>query len=99
MAAGNVLVALARSHFHFAMSELQSHLKALGKVPDEIVLLTLGRMAHSYALRSLPLDKQAVLGAVGVLRVLLHEEQHRERGWEQLTWLLHQDQEAQTPPR
>ena len=48
MVASNVLVTLARSHFHFVMAELQSQLKAMGKVPDEIVLLTLGKMAHSY---------------------------------------------------
>lgn len=48
MAASNVLVALARSHFHFVMSELQSHLKATGKVPDQTVLLTMGKMASSY---------------------------------------------------
>ncbi|KAM6225550.1 maestro heat-like repeat-containing protein family member 2B [Spheniscus humboldti] len=53
-AASDVLVALARSHFHFVMSELQSHLKAMGKVPDETVLLTLGKMARSYALRCIP---------------------------------------------
>ncbi|KAM6044703.1 maestro heat-like repeat-containing protein family member 2B [Theristicus caerulescens] len=53
-AASDVLVALARSHFHFVMSEIQSHLKAVGKVPDEIVLLTLGKMARSYALRCIP---------------------------------------------
>ncbi|KAM6033066.1 maestro heat-like repeat-containing protein family member 2B [Theristicus caerulescens] len=53
-AASDVLVALARSHFHFVMSELQSHLKAMGKVPDEIVLLTLGKMARSYALQCIP---------------------------------------------
>ncbi|KAM9264313.1 maestro heat-like repeat-containing protein family member 2B [Morus bassanus] len=171
MAASDVLVALARSHFHFVMPELQSHLKAMGKVPDEIVLLTLGKMARSYALQCIPfmgmtllalhavlsrvrsgrilcavcsvleqwskgvntyfgnreqhpfphkgaaqfceaiypvfryvvvnwLDcreeeaKQAVLGAVAaMMRVLLHEEQHREQAWEQLLWLLHQYQE------
>ena len=49
-AASDILVALARSHFHFVMSELQSHLKAMGKVPDEIVLLTLGKMARSYGM-------------------------------------------------
>ncbi|NWX09484.1 MRO2A protein, partial [Caloenas nicobarica] len=47
-AASDVLVALARCHFHFVMSELQSQLKAMGKVPEEIVLLTLGKMARSY---------------------------------------------------
>ncbi|KAF1411545.1 Maestro heat-like repeat-containing protein family member 2B, partial [Spheniscus magellanicus] len=53
-AASDVLVALARSHFHFVMSELQSHLKVMGKVPDETVLLTLGKMARSYALWCIP---------------------------------------------
>ena len=48
MAASDFLVALARSHFHVVMSELQSHLKAMVKDPDEMVLLTLGKMAHSY---------------------------------------------------
>ncbi|KAM6106976.1 maestro heat-like repeat-containing protein family member 2B [Phoenicopterus ruber ruber] len=177
MAASDVLVALARSHFHFVMSELQSHLKAMGKVPDEIMLLTLGKMACSYALRCIPFvgmtllalramlsqvgsgrilravcsvleqwsegvntyfcnweqcpfprkgeaqfceaihpifryamgnwldckeeeDKQAVLGAVAaMMRVLLHEEQHREHAWEQLLWLLHQYQEVRDTSR
>ncbi|KFP68126.1 Maestro heat-like repeat-containing protein family member 2A, partial [Cariama cristata] len=172
MAASDVLVALARSHFHFVMSELQSLLKATGKVPDETVFLTLGKMARSYALRCIPFvgmtlpalrtmlsragsgrilraicsvlnqwskevntyicnqeqrafpckgvaqfceavypvlcymmanwldgeeeeDKQAVLEAVGAMvEVLLHEEQHRERAWEQLLWLLHRYQEV-----
>ncbi|XP_064330764.1 maestro heat-like repeat-containing protein family member 2B [Phalacrocorax carbo] len=76
MAASDVLVALARSHFHFVMSELQSHLKAMGKVPDEIVLLTLGKMAHSYALQCIPfvgmtlLALRAVLSRVGSGRIL-----------------------------
>ncbi|XP_064308340.1 uncharacterized protein LOC135313436 [Phalacrocorax carbo] len=34
MATSDVLVALARSHFHFVMSELQSHLKAVRNIPD-----------------------------------------------------------------
>ncbi|CAM9960297.1 unnamed protein product [Bubo scandiacus] len=61
MVASNVLVALARSHFHFVMAELQSNLKAMGKVPDEIVLLTLGKMAHSYALRCIPFMRMTML--------------------------------------
>ncbi|NXW11349.1 MRO2A protein, partial [Fregetta grallaria] len=75
-AASDVLVALARSHFHFVMSELQSHLKAMGKVPDETVLLTLGKMAHSYALRCIPfvgmtlLALRAMLSQVGSGRIL-----------------------------
>ncbi|KAK4806689.1 hypothetical protein QYF61_027690 [Mycteria americana] len=66
-AASDVLVALARSHFHFVMSELQSHLKAMGKVPDEIVLLTLGKMARSYALRCIPFMGMTLLALRGML--------------------------------
>ncbi|XP_075583531.1 maestro heat-like repeat-containing protein family member 2B [Pelecanus crispus] len=75
-AASDVLVALARSHFHFVMSELQSHLKAMGKVPDETVLLTLGKMARSYALRCIPfmgmtlLALRTVLSQVGSGQIL-----------------------------
>ncbi|XP_064904608.1 maestro heat-like repeat-containing protein family member 2B [Columba livia] len=54
MAASDFLVALARTHFYFVMAELQSHLKVVGKVPDEAVLVTLGKMAGSYALRCVP---------------------------------------------
>ncbi|KAF1599050.1 Maestro heat-like repeat-containing protein family member 2B, partial [Eudyptes chrysolophus] len=75
-AASDVLVALARSHFHFVMSELQSHLKVMGKVPDETVLLTLGKMACSYALRCIPfvgmtlLALRTMLSRVGSGRIL-----------------------------
>ncbi|NXF41827.1 MRO2A protein, partial [Nyctibius bracteatus] len=47
-AASDVLVALAGSHFHFVMSELQGHLKAPGAVPEELVFVTLGKLASSY---------------------------------------------------
>ncbi|NXC18924.1 MRO2B protein, partial [Corythaeola cristata] len=47
-AAGDVLVALAGSHFHFVMSELQGHLKALGPSSQEFVFVTLGKLASSY---------------------------------------------------
>ncbi|XP_076214435.1 maestro heat-like repeat-containing protein family member 2B [Aptenodytes patagonicus] len=75
-AASDVLVALARSHFHFVMSELQSHLKVMGKVPDETVLLTLGKMACSYALWCIPfvgmtlLALRTMLSRVGSGRIL-----------------------------
>ncbi|KAM6290353.1 maestro heat-like repeat-containing protein family member 2B [Porphyrio hochstetteri] len=78
-AASDVLVALARSHFHFVMAELQSHLKVTGKVPDETVLLTLGKMACKYALQCIPfvgmtlLSLRAMLSQVGsgqTLRVI-----------------------------
>ncbi|NXW06744.1 MRO2B protein, partial [Fregetta grallaria] len=73
-AASDVLVALARSHFHFAMSELQSHLKVMGKVPNEIVLLTLGKMARSYALRCIPFVGMTLLA----LRAMLSQVGHGE---------------------
>ncbi|XP_072703741.1 maestro heat-like repeat-containing protein family member 2B [Ciconia boyciana] len=66
-AASDVLVALARSHFHFVMSELQSHLKAMGKVPAEIVLLTLGKMARSYAPQCIPFVGMTLLALRGML--------------------------------
>ncbi|NXX95102.1 MRO2A protein, partial [Centropus bengalensis] len=174
MAAGDVLVALACSHCHFVLPELQSHLMEMGEVPEEAVLLTLDRMARSYALQCIPFlgsmlhhlgsmlgrvrsgrilcllcsavlehwckgvwmylagrdqgpspcpraaqlcadiaslfphvmvnsgrcqeeeEKQAVLrAAAAMLGVLLHEEQHREQAWRQLSWLLRQYQEVQ----
>ncbi|XP_074948688.1 maestro heat-like repeat-containing protein family member 2A [Phalacrocorax aristotelis] len=61
MATSNVLVALARSHFHFVMSELQSHLKAVRNIPDEIMLLTLSKKARSYALQCIPFVGMALL--------------------------------------
>ncbi|XP_040977778.1 maestro heat-like repeat-containing protein family member 2B [Aquila chrysaetos chrysaetos] len=67
MAASDVLVALARSHFRFVMSELQSQLKAMRKVPDEIVLLTLGKMARRYALRCIPFAGMTLLALHAVL--------------------------------
>ncbi|NXT89578.1 MRO2A protein, partial [Anhinga rufa] len=47
-AASDILVALAGSHFHFVMSELQGHLKALGGISEEFVFVTLGKLACSY---------------------------------------------------
>ncbi|NWZ60116.1 MRO2A protein, partial [Haliaeetus albicilla] len=47
-AASDILVALAGSHFHFVMSELQGHLKAMGGTPEEFVFVTLGKLASSY---------------------------------------------------
>ncbi|XP_026719765.1 maestro heat-like repeat-containing protein family member 2B [Athene cunicularia] len=67
MAASDVLVALARSHFHFVMAELQSHLKSTGKAPDEVVLLTLGKMAHSYALQCIPFARMTMLALHAML--------------------------------
>ncbi|NWH46757.1 MRO2A protein, partial [Fregata magnificens] len=78
-AAADVLVALACSHFHLVVLELQSQLKVMGKVPDENMLLTMSKMAHSYALWCVPfvgmtlLTLHAMLSRVGsgwILRAL-----------------------------
>ncbi|XP_019477634.1 maestro heat-like repeat-containing protein family member 2A [Meleagris gallopavo] len=49
MAASNVLVALARTHFTMVMSELQDHLKATREMSKEFVLITLSKLFSSYA--------------------------------------------------
>eukprot|EP00076_Gallus_gallus_P036449 XP_025001987.1 maestro heat-like repeat-containing protein family member 2A isoform X2 [Gallus gallus] len=49
MAASDVLVALARTHFSLVMAELQGHLKAVGEMSKEFVLLTLSKLFTSYA--------------------------------------------------
>ena len=48
MAASNALVALARTHFTLVMAELQGHLKAMGEMSKEFVLLTLSKLFTSY---------------------------------------------------
>ena len=48
MAASNVLVALARTHFSLVMAELQGHLKAVGEMSKEFVLITLSKLFSSY---------------------------------------------------
>ena len=48
MAASNVLVALARTHFTLVMAELQGHLKAVGEMSKEFVLVTLSKLFSSY---------------------------------------------------
>eukprot|EP00076_Gallus_gallus_P035361 XP_025000899.1 maestro heat-like repeat-containing protein family member 2B [Gallus gallus] len=49
MAASNVLVALARTHFTLVMAELQGHLKATGEMSKEFVLITLSKLFTNYA--------------------------------------------------
>ncbi|XP_021247695.1 maestro heat-like repeat-containing protein family member 2B, partial [Numida meleagris] len=49
MAASNVLVALARSHFSLVMAELQGHLKAVAEMSKEFALVTLSKLFSSYA--------------------------------------------------
>lgn len=53
-AASDILVALAGSHFHFVMSELQGHLKAMGGTSEEFVFVTLGKLASSYGMEPWP---------------------------------------------
>lgn len=53
-AASDILVALAGSHFHFVMSELQGHLKAMGGTSEEFVFVTLGKLASSYGMEPNP---------------------------------------------
>ncbi|XP_064360453.1 maestro heat-like repeat-containing protein family member 2B [Dromaius novaehollandiae] len=173
MAASDVLVALARSHFDSVMYELQCRLRALGEISEDLVFITLGKLASSYALRCVPFvgmtlfalrtmlsqvgssrtlravcsvleqwskavntylgaweqcsfprmgqaqfcssvspvfchvvgswlgceeeeAKQAVLGAMAAMMgLLVREQEHRERVWEQLPWLLGQYQQVQ----
>ncbi|XP_019469946.1 maestro heat-like repeat-containing protein family member 2A [Meleagris gallopavo] len=54
MAASNVLVALARMHFSLVMAELQGHLKAMGKISKDFVLITLSKLFSNYAPQSIP---------------------------------------------
>ncbi|XP_040515215.1 maestro heat-like repeat-containing protein family member 2B isoform X2 [Gallus gallus] len=54
MAASDVLVALARTHFSLVMAELQGHLKAVGEMSKEFVLLTLSKLFTSYAPQCIP---------------------------------------------
>ncbi|XP_064366871.1 maestro heat-like repeat-containing protein family member 2B [Dromaius novaehollandiae] len=54
MAASDVLVALAHSHFDSVMYELQCHLRALGEISEDLVFITLGKLASSYALWCVP---------------------------------------------
>ncbi|XP_010724801.2 maestro heat-like repeat-containing protein family member 2B [Meleagris gallopavo] len=53
-AASNVLVALARTHFTLVMAELQSHLKAVGEMSKEYVLITLSKLFSTYAPQCIP---------------------------------------------
>jgi len=48
MAASNVLVALARTHFTLVMAELQGHLKDTGELSKEFVLVTLSKLFTNY---------------------------------------------------
>ncbi|XP_052550383.1 maestro heat-like repeat-containing protein family member 2B [Tympanuchus pallidicinctus] len=54
LAASNVLVALARTHFSLVMAELQGHLKAAGEMTKELVLITLSKLFSTYAPQCIP---------------------------------------------
>ncbi|OXB54743.1 UNVERIFIED_CONTAM: hypothetical protein H355_001663, partial [Colinus virginianus] len=66
MAASNILVALARSHFSLVMAELQSQLKAVGK-SREFVLITLSRLFSTYALQCIPFVWLTLAGLCSVV--------------------------------
>ncbi|OXB63934.1 hypothetical protein ASZ78_001055 [Callipepla squamata] len=66
MAASNILVALARSHFSLVMAELQSQLKAVGK-SREFVLITLSRLFSIYALQCIPFVWLTLAGLCSVV--------------------------------
>ncbi|XP_031466550.1 maestro heat-like repeat-containing protein family member 2A [Phasianus colchicus] len=54
MAASNILVALARTHFSWVMAELQGHLKAIGDISRDFVLITLSKLFSIYAPQFIP---------------------------------------------
>nr|XP_047912633.1 maestro heat-like repeat-containing protein family member 2B isoform X6 [Anser cygnoides] len=76
MAASDVLVALARSHFSFVIAELQAQLKAPGEISKEFVLITVGKLFSTYALQCIPfmrmmlLGLRTVVGQLGSSRIL-----------------------------
>ncbi|OXB56516.1 hypothetical protein ASZ78_009193, partial [Callipepla squamata] len=66
MAASDVLVALARSHFSLVMAELQGQLKAVGE-SKEFVLITLSRLFSTYTVQCIPF---VCLTLAGLCRVV-----------------------------
>ncbi|KAM9193184.1 maestro heat-like repeat-containing protein family member 2B [Mergus octosetaceus] len=76
MAASDVLVALARSHFSFVLAELLAQLNAPGKISKEFVLITVGKLLSTNALQCIPfmrvmlLGLRTVVGQLGSGRIL-----------------------------
>ncbi|OXB79533.1 UNVERIFIED_CONTAM: hypothetical protein H355_000349 [Colinus virginianus] len=66
MAASDVLVALARSHFSLVMAELQGQLKAVGE-SKEFVLITLSRLFSTYAVQCIPFVCLTLAGLCSVV--------------------------------
>ncbi|XP_032042123.1 maestro heat-like repeat-containing protein family member 2B [Aythya fuligula] len=62
MAASDVLVALARSHFSFVLAELLAQLNAPGKISKEFVLITVGKLLSTNALQCIPFMRVVLLG-------------------------------------
>ena len=70
MAASDVLVALARSHFSFVIAELQAQLKAPGEISKEFVLITVGKLISTYGTVQHPHPPalgQSVIAGKGIL--------------------------------
>ncbi|XP_072198567.1 maestro heat-like repeat-containing protein family member 2B [Excalfactoria chinensis] len=67
MAASNVLVALARTHFSLVMAELQGHLKAKGDMSKEFVLITVSKLFSSYASQCMPFMRVTLAGLCSVV--------------------------------
>ncbi|XP_065432556.1 maestro heat-like repeat-containing protein family member 2B [Chrysemys picta bellii] len=85
LAASNTLVTLARCYFYEVMCELQCHLKTL----DEFIFITWGNLSSAYGML-----KQAIIKALGpMMSLLLHKEEHHDRVFELISWVLEQYKE------
>ncbi|XP_068535447.1 maestro heat-like repeat-containing protein family member 2B [Anas acuta] len=62
VAASDVLVALARSHFSFVLAELLAQLNAPGQISKEFVLITVGKLLTTNALQCIPFMRVVLLG-------------------------------------
>ncbi|XP_068535445.1 maestro heat-like repeat-containing protein family member 2B [Anas acuta] len=62
VAASDVLVALARSHFSFVLAELLAQLNAPGQISKEFVLITVGKLLSTNALQCIPFMRVVLLG-------------------------------------
>ncbi|XP_032042226.1 maestro heat-like repeat-containing protein family member 2B [Aythya fuligula] len=62
VAASDVLVALARSHFSFVLAELLAQLNAPGQISKEFVLIAVGKLLSTNALQCIPFMRVVLLG-------------------------------------
>ncbi|XP_068535443.1 maestro heat-like repeat-containing protein family member 2B [Anas acuta] len=67
VAASDVLVALARSHFSFVLAELLAQLNAPGQISKEFVLITVGKLLSTNALQCIPFMRVVLLGLCTVV--------------------------------